>query len=182
MGGPVIALLGADGSGKTTLAAALAAALAERGLRVRALSATADEAPDAHSRRLDAAADDGSFVLADTPPRLAEALLGRQRCRAALLMGLDLAAEPDRERVDARLRATLDAAGLGYAAVDDRVAEAGGEARVSAALAALAAPLGLAPRRADDAGRPVRPPRLRCRDCLVPGCEHLLFPTPTPTP
>jgi energy-coupling factor transporter ATP-binding protein EcfA2 len=163
MGGPVIALLGADGSGKTTLAAALAAALTERGLRALALPAPADEA-----------ADDGSIVLADTPPRLAEALLRRRRCRAVLLMGLDLAARPDSERVDASLRATLDAAGLGYAVVYGR-----GEARVTAALAALAAPLGLAPRRTDDAGRPLR---LRCRDCLVPGCEHLLFPTPNPMP
>lgn len=165
MGGPVIALLGAEGSGKTTLAAALAAALAGRGLRARALPAPADEELD----------DDGRIVVVDTPPRLAEALLRRRHCRAVLLMGLDLAAGPDSGRADARLRATLDAAGIAYAVVYGR-----GEARVSAALAALAAPLGLAPRRADDAGRPVRPPRLRCRDCLVPGCEHLLFPTPMP--
>jgi nicotinamide riboside kinase len=210
----VIALLGAESTGKSDLAAALADALAQRGLRatavpeyLREFCERAGRTPrideqvpiaDEQWRRIVAAAADGSVVLADTTPLMtavysdyvfgdrslyAAALERQRRCHATLVTGLDLPWLPDglqrdgahaREPVDALLRGALHGAGLAYGVVYGE-----GEARVTAALAAVAAPLGLAPAAADDGGRPLR---LRCRDCLVPGCEHLLFPRLRITP
>lgn len=204
--GPVIALLGAESTGKSDLVLALAEALRARGLRATAVleylrefcahtgrtprideqAAIADE----QWRRIGLAAADGSIVLADTTPlmtavysdyvfgdtALYDAALARQRaCAMTLVTGLDLPWRADglqrdgahaRAPVDARLRAALQRAGLAYGVVYGE-----GEQRTRAALAALAAPLGLATAPDD----PARPLRLRCLDCLVPGCEHLLF-------
>ncbi len=208
MTGPVIALLGAESTGKSDLAMALADALAQRGLRATAVPEYLREFCDAAGRtprideqahiadeqwrRIEAAAAAGAVVLADTTPLMtavysdyvfgdrslyAVALERQRRCAATLVTGLDLPWLPDglqrdgpevRAPVDALLRTALAGAGLAYGVVYGE-----GEARIAAALAALAAPLGLAPAPADPAGRPLR---LRCRDCLVPGCEHLLFP------
>lgn len=205
--GPVIALLGAESTGKSELALALAEALRARGLQATAVleylrefcdragrtprvdeqAAIADE----QWRRIEAAAADGHIVLADTTPlmtavysehvfgdqSLYPAALARQRrCLATLVTGLDLPWEPDglqrdgahvRAPIDARLRAALQDAGLSYGVI-----YGAGEARIAAALAALATPLGLAPAATSE---PDRPLRLRCFDCVMPGCEHLLF-------
>ncbi|HSV71526.1 MAG TPA: ATP-binding protein [Methylibium sp.] len=208
MSGPVIALLGAESTGKSDLAAALADALAQRGLRATAVpeylrefcdragrTPRTDEQAgiaDEQWRRIVAAAADGSVVLADTTPLMtavysdyvfgdaslyAPALERQRLCRASLVTGLDLPWRPDglqrdgahaREPVDALLRGALQGAGLAYGVVYGE-----GDARIAAALAAVAAPLGLARAPLADDDRPLR---LRCRDCLVPGCEHLLFP------
>lgn len=207
--GPVIALLGAESTGKTTLARALALELRALGRPVRVVDEYLREFCDAQGRtprpdeqaaiaaeqrrRIEAAAADGSVVLADTTPltvavysallfddrRLhAEALAWQRRCRLTLLTGLDLPWQPDglqrdgpqvRGPVDAAIRAALAGGGLGYGVVYGQ-----GAARTAAALAALRPALGLAPDAATAAAADM-PPRLRgrCRECLVPDCEHL---------
>ena len=208
--GPVLAVLGAESTGKTTLVHALALALRARGRPAVAVSEFLREFCDAQGRtpredeqaaiaaeqwrRIEAAARGGAIVVADTTPlmiavysdyvfgdrTLYEAALGRQRgCAATLLTGLDLPWRPDglqrdgpqvRQPVDSLLRAALARAGLPHAVVYGE-----GEARTAAALAAVAGALGLdlgAEAPEPDGGRPLRLSG-RCRECLVPDCEHL---------
>lgn len=205
--GPVIALLGAESTGKTTLARALALELRALGHEVRVVDEFLREFCDAQGRtprpdeqaaiaaeqrrRIEAAAADGSTVLADTTPLMsavysallfgdrslhAEALAWQRRCRLTLLTGLDLPWQPDglqrdgphvRGPVDAAVRTLLAEGDVGYGVVYGR-----GAARTAAALAALRPALGLAPDAAAAAEAPLRL-RGRCRECLVPDCEHL---------
>lgn len=213
--GPIIAILGAESTGKTTLAHALALELRARGRRVlgvreylREFCDLLGRTPQPHEqaaiaaeqwRRIEAAAQDGSTVVADTTPLmialysrllfgdeslLAGALTLQHRCNHTLLTGLDLPWQADglqrdgphvREPVDALLRAALAGAALPHSVVYGR-----GAARTDAALAALRPVLGLA---ADTdashvaADTPPARARLaaRCRECLAPDCEHLLL-------
>ena len=217
--GPVVAVLGAESTGKTTLTHALALALRARGRAAVVVGEYLREFCDAHGRtpradeqsgiaaeqwrRIEASARGGAIVVADTTPlmiavyselvfgdrSLYDAALRLQRaCVCTLLTGLDLPWRPDglqrdgphvRAPVDTLLRDALERAALPHAVVYGE-----GEARTAAALAAVAGALGLEPDREPGAGRDddaasvqagARPQRLtgRCRECLVPGCEHL---------
>jgi nicotinamide riboside kinase len=208
--GPVLAVLGAESTGKTTLVHALALALRARGREAVAVGEYLREFCDAQGRtpradeqaaiaaeqwrRIEAAARGGAIVVADTTPlmiavysdyifgdrTLYEAALERQRaCAATLLTGLDLPWRPDglqrdgpqvRQPVDTLLRAALERAALPHAVVYGE-----GEARTAAALAAAAGALGLDLRAETPEPDAARPLRLagRCRECLVPDCEHL---------
>lgn len=210
--GPIIAILGAESTGKTRLAQSLAAALSRPGRPAVAVGEYLREFCDRHGRtprpdeqagiaaeqgrRIEAAARDGSVVLADTTPLMtavysdfvfgdrslyADALAWQGRCAAlSLLTGLDLGWQPDglqrdgpqvRAPIDALIRAALASAGLAHAVV-----YGSGDARRDAALAALGPLLGppATPTTAS-AAPPEAPLRLRgrCRECLEPGCEHL---------
>ncbi|WP_295643378.1 ATP-binding protein [uncultured Methylibium sp.] len=209
----IVALLGAESTGKTTLAQQLAQRLQARGLRsavvaevLREFCERAGRTPrpdeqagiaDEQWRRIEVARREADVVVADTTPlmiavysdyvfgdtALYDAALARQRqCTHTLLTGLDLPWQPDglqrdgpqvRGPVDALIRGALQRAALPFAVIYGE-----GEARTEAALAALH-PLITAP--AADDGVAERAPRLRsrCRECLVPDCEHLsrLLPT-----
>ena len=200
----IIAILGAESTGKTTLARQLAQRLQARGLRTAVVAEFLREfcdregrtpRPDEQAgiadeqwRRIEAARLDADIVVADTTPlmiavysdyvfgdtTLYDAALARQQhCTHTLLTGLDLPWQPDglqrdgpqvRGPVDALIRGALQRAALPFAVIYGE-----GEARTDAALAALA----LSPSGAPPADTP--PPRLRsrCRECLVPDCEHL---------
>lgn len=212
--GPVLAVLGAESTGKTTLTHALALALRARGRAAVVVGEYLREFCDARGRtpradeqagiaaeqwrRIEAAARGGAVVVADTTPLMvavySELVFGdrglydtalrlQRACACTLLTGLDLPWRPDglqrdgphvRVPVDTLLRDALGRAGLPHAVV-----YGAGEARTAAALAAVAGALGLelGAGRDDDAAsaQGVRPQRLagRCRECLVPGCEHL---------
>jgi len=208
--GPVLAVLGAESTGKTTLVHALALALRARGREAVAVGEYLREFCDAQGRtpradeqaaiaaeqwrRIEAAARGGAIAVADTTPlmiavysdyifgdrTLYEAALERQRaCAATLLTGLDLPWRPDglqrdgpqvRQPVDTLLRAALERAALPHAVVYGE-----GEARTAAALTAAAGALGLDLRAETPEPDAARPLRLagRCRECLVPDCEHL---------
>lgn len=201
--GFVVAIVGAESTGKTTLAGALAARLTAAGddavvvtehLREwcerEQRTPRADEQAaiaDAQSRRIDTAAAAHRVVVADTTALMTAvysellfgdrslydaALAAQRRCDLTLLTALDLPWQADghqrdgehvREPVDALVRAALDRAGLGYTVVGGQ-----GDARVDAALAAVAA---------------ARRPRARaggwqwhCENCDDGHCErHLLF-------
>jgi nicotinamide riboside kinase len=225
--GPVIALLGAESTGKTALAVSVAEGLvrdaAARGRRIVVVTEYLREFCDARGRtprpeeqaliaaeqwrRITAAAADGSIVLADTTPLMtavySEQVFGdrslyplaldhQRRCALTLLTGLDLPWQPDglqrdspgvRAPVDALIRRALAGAGLSFPVV-----YGAGAARASAALVAvramLPAVLGLGPdadkgnashNAAGEAATEGSRPRLRCRDCLQPDCEHRLF-------
>jgi nicotinamide riboside kinase len=229
--GPVVAVLGAESTGKTTLTHALALALRARGhaavvvgevLRefcaARARTPRADEQAGIAAeqwRRIEAAARDGAIVVADTTPLmiavysdyvfgdrgLYDAALERQRaCACTLLTGLDLPWRPDGlQRDGAHVRAPVDTllrAALARAALPHAVVYGEGDARTAAALAAVAGALRLelrddpatggappdgalpGPAACDPADRPLRLGG-RCRECLVPDCEHLLAGLPT---
>ncbi|WP_428419763.1 AAA family ATPase [Methylibium sp.] len=207
--GPVIALVGAESTGKTTLAHTLALelrALGRPAARVaeylREFCDTQGRTPrpeeqgpiaDEQWRRIEAAAQDGSIVLADTTPLMiavysefvfgdrslyAQAIERQHRCAHTLLTGLDLAWQPDglqrdgaqvRGPVDGLIRNALASAALPYSVVYGE-----GPARKAAALAALRPLLKLPPAPAtnDGDGDGVRL-RARCRECLLPECEHL---------
>lgn len=173
-----LCLLGAQGTGKTTLARALTDTLRTRGHRVTQSSATQVD---------DTQADD--VLLADAPPLvatlhvhmaggdaslLAAALAHQRSYQLNLLMGLDLPGPgagseraQQREAVDALLRETLQAAGIGYRVVYGR-----GEARLTQALRAVDEWL------AADGRRAVEPSAAwvwNCEKCSDPACEHRLF-------
>lgn len=142
-----IVLLGAPGTGAQDLADALAAHLA----------ATPSPTPVTLTVLADFSALD-------------------QTASMALLMGLDLPCpqgqQPAQQAADARLRAALNAAGIGY-----RVVYGTGSARLASALRALGAVLG---RPESDAVQTneSRAARLRaygCEKCSDPVCEHRLF-------
>lgn len=177
-----IALLGAPGTGKTTLCHELADHLRTRGHRVfvRANGLPPD-APPSHDAAIDA-----DLVIEDAPQ-----VHSLTDCALTLLMGLDLAAaqgaradRPAREALDARLREALQAAGAGW-----RVIYGQGPQRVQQALEAVAAVLPWAwtvTARDEDIGRWSRL-RASCEKCGDADCEHRLFtggalrPTAPPT-
>ncbi|MBA3596193.1 MAG: ATP-binding protein [Methylibium sp.] len=211
---PVIAILGAESTGKTTLAYALALELRALGTRAVVVREYLREFCDARGctpqpheqaaiaaeqwRRTLAAAQDGSTVVADTTPLMIalysqflfadESLRGgalalQRRCTHTLLTGLDLPWQADglqrdgpqvREPVDALIRGAL-----AEAAIPHSVIYGSGPARTAAALAAVRPVLGLpSPTEAipdSTAASPQTGRRLslRCRECLVPDCEHL---------
>ena len=154
-----IALLGAPGTGKTTLSHTLADHLRTRGHRVRVLAP--GQALD------DAEGCDLMIEDAPAPHALAHDTL-------TLLMGLDL---PDlteaSHTADARLREALTHAGIGW-----RVIYGEGSQRVLQALDAVAAVIPWAwtvNAGEEDIGRWKRL-RAQCEKCGDADCERHLFP------
>lgn len=200
----IVAILGAESTGKTTLAQQLAQRLRARGLRTAVVAEFLREfcdregrtpRPDEQAgiadeqwRRIEAARREADVVVADTTPlmiavysdyvfgdtALYDAALARQRqCTHTLLTGLDLPWQPDglqrdgpqvRGPVDALIRGALQRGALPFAVIYGE-----GEARADAALAALA----LSPPDSPPDDAPSTRLRSRCRECLVPDCEHL---------
>lgn len=200
----IVAILGAESTGKTTLARQLAQRLQAQGREAVVVAEYLREfcdregrtpRPDEQAgiadeqwRRIEAAQGAADLVIADTTPlmiavysdyifgdtALYDAALARQRrCDHTLLTGLDLPWQPDglqrdgpqvRGPVDALIRGALQRAALPFAVIYGE-----GEARADAALAAL----GLRPSPATPADTPAPRLRSRCRECLVPDCEHL---------
>ncbi len=160
-----IAVLGAPGTGKSTLAHELADRLRARGHQVRVQ--TDGHAPQNPTHKAD-------LVIEDNPEALT--LTG---CDLTLLMGLDLAVPagppgqtPPRETVDTHLRAALAQAGIGW-----RVIYGQGPERVQQALQAVAAVMPWAwtvSSREEDIGRWSRL-RASCEKCGDAECEHRLF-------
>jgi nicotinamide riboside kinase len=178
--GFVIALLGAESTGKTTLALALREALAAPECTVAVVPEYLREfcdregrTPQRHeqqhiadeqTRRIEAAAQDHDLVIADTTALMiavysdqvfgdtslyAAAERAHARCGLTLLTALDLPWQPDglqrdgahvREPVDAKVRAALARAGVGWSVVFGR-----GEVRLGAALACARRALAPAP-------------------------------------
>ena len=201
----MIALLGAESTGKTTLARALGAALNGPACRVRVVEEYLREFCDAHGRtprrdeqaaiaaeqtqRIEAAAATHEVVVADTtalmiavysdqvfgdPGLYAAAQADHARCDLTLVTALDIAWQADglqrdgpqvREPIDARLRASLAAAGLGYAVITGS-----GEARARAALAAVHRAMRPAP-TLDDTPSGTRW-RWHCERCGDVDCER----------
>lgn len=212
--GPVIAILGAESTGKTTLTHALALELRALGCRAVVVREYLREFCDARGctpqpheqagiaaeqwRRIEAAAQDGSTVVADTTPLMialysqflfgdaslrAGALELQRRCSHTLLTGLDLPWQADglqrdgpqvREPVDALIRGALAEAALPHSVI-----YGSGPARTAAALAAVRPVLGLPSQTEAIPDSTTASPQagsrlgLRCRECLVPDCEHL---------
>jgi len=160
-----IALLGASGTGKTTLTRALAEHLRTRGHRVRVLAPgqAIDDAGDCDLVIEDAPAPD---TLVDAP--------------LTLLMGLDLPGLTEASHTaDARLREALTHAGIGW-----RVIYGQGSQRLLQALDAVAAVLPWAwtvSAGEEDIGRWKRL-RAQCEKCGDADCERHLFPRPTTAP
>jgi nicotinamide riboside kinase len=203
-----IALLGAESTGKTQLATALAAHLAQQGystsLVAEVLREWCDQAGRTpleseqdgiareQARRSDAAATDGTVVVADTTPMMIAvysdyvfgdtslydfALSHQRQYDLTLVTGLDLPWQADglqrdgphaREPVDALLRAALLRGGIGFQTIYGL-----GDERLKQVLAALPAPL----RHSREGGNddPVRPWVWSCDKCSDPDCEHRLF-------
>ena len=203
--GFVIALLGAESTGKTTLCSDLAAALVAQGRDAVVVTEYLREFCDRHrrtprrneqaaiaaeqSRRIESAAASHAIVVADTTALMIAvysdqvfddtslypaAEQAQRACDLTLVTALDLPWQADghqrdgphvREPVDAKLRAALQRAGVGYSVVGGL-----GPARVAAALAC--ADRALDPPRAD-AGVPRW--QAICERCGEAGCErHLL--------
>jgi nicotinamide riboside kinase len=160
-----IVVLGAPGTGKTTLCLELASCLRTRGHRV---SVSSGRAPG------QSAAPDADLVIDDSPeaPRPGDSDL-------TLLMGLDLPAHDAqvddgaaRAAMDAHLREVLTQAGASW-----RVIYGQGPERVQQALQAVAAVLPWAwtdTAREEDIGRWARL-RASCEKCGDADCEHRLF-------
>lgn len=155
-----IAVLGAPGTGKSTLSLELASRLRASGHRVLVRGSEPpppDEAPDI------------DLMIEENPD--AQSL---EHCELTLLMGLDLPASAGAapRAVDARLRDTLAQAGIGW-----RVIYGQGPERVQQALQAVAAVLPWAwseAAREEDIGRWSRL-RANCEKCADADCEHRLF-------
>ncbi|MEO6409968.1 MAG: AAA family ATPase [Burkholderiaceae bacterium] len=202
----VIAIVGAESTGKTTLAAALAKALDREDRRAVRVPEYLREFCDAHSRtprrdeqmgiaaeqtrRIGAAAAQHSIVVADTTALMtavysdwvfgdaslyAAALRDHLHADLTLLTGLDAAWTADglqrdgpqvREPIDAMLRRSLDAAGVGYSVVGGV-----GPARTAGALRAVEH--ALAARDAGPRDAPVG--RALCERCGDPQCERRLL-------
>ncbi len=160
-----IAVVGAPGTGKTTLSLDLASRLRTRGHRV-VVRASGQPSPET--------ATDADLVIEDGPQAQS---LGH--CALILLMGLDLKAQatpsangPTREVIDANLRDALTQAGTGW-----RVIYGLGPERVQQALQAVGAVLPWAwseTARDEDIGRWSRL-RATCEQCDDADCEHRLF-------
>lgn len=171
-----IAVLGAPGTGKSTLCTELASRLRSRGHRVlvRGLVHPIEPFLPASHPQSQAAAPQVDLVIDDKPDTHA---LGA--CDLTLLMGLDLPAPAaqaagglTREGIDTRLRETLLQAGIGW-----RVIYGQGPERVQQALQAVAAVLPWAwseTAREEDIGRWSRL-RASCEKCGDADCEHRLF-------
>ncbi|MEP7298173.1 MAG: ATP-binding protein [Burkholderiales bacterium] len=169
----VVALLGAESTGKTTIAQRLVDILAAQGRQVALVGEYLREFCDQHQRtprqdeqqqiadeqmrRIAHAAATHDIVIADTTALMiavySDTVFGdaglyaraeaahREHCDLTLLTALDLPWQADglqrdgphvRAPVDARVRASLARAGIGYGIVFGS-----GEARVSAALASV---------------------------------------------
>jgi nicotinamide riboside kinase len=168
----VVALLGAESTGKTTLTGEIRLALAARGIRAAVVGEALRDFCIEHgrtpsqdeqaaiareqSRRIDAAADAASVVIADTTALLtavyseivfADTSLyacgesAQRRCGLTLLTALDLPWQADglqrdgahvREPVDSLLRAALTRAGIAFHPI-----AGSGPARLEAALAEI---------------------------------------------
>jgi nicotinamide riboside kinase len=183
----VVALLGAESTGKTTLANELGAALAARGERVAVVGEYAEQ-----TRRIAQAAAPHDIVIADTTALMIavysdhvfddlalydEALAAHARADLTLLTALDLPWRADglqrdgphvREPVDAKVRAALARAALGCAVVFGE-----GETRLANALAAMARA------RVPDALRAGRTGRWHwvCERCGDADCERHRLPS-----
>jgi nicotinamide riboside kinase len=193
----VIAVLGAESTGKTTLAHSLRTALATPMCRVAVVDeylrefcvargrtpgrAEQQDIADEQTRRITAAAADHDIVIADTTALMiavysdqvfgdtslyAGAQAAHSRCDLTLLTALDIAWQPDglqrdgpqvRAPVDARVRAALGRAGLGYSVVTGA-----GAARTVAALAGVKRALHRPP---TDASPDAVPWRWHCERC-----------------
>lgn len=170
-----IALLGAAGTGKSTLAEQLAASLRSQG---RAVAVVADATGD--ETRIDAAPSTADIVIADGTalmrairggelmpdgPLMRFALERQCSYDMTLVTGLDLpCAGEDAQREDQLIRTLLAGAGVPY-----RVVYGSGDDRLRNALAALPDSLAV---------RPATPPRAwqwQCDKCSDPDCEHRLF-------
>lgn len=204
----IVAILGAESTGKTTLAQRLAQRLQARGLRTAVVAEYLREfcdregrtpRPDEQAgiadeqwRRIEAARGEAELVIADTTPLMiavysdfvfgdtglyAAAQARQRQCTHTLLTGLDLPWQPDglqrdgpqvRGPVDALIRSAMQRADVPYGVVYGE-----GDARTDAALAALHPSI----RRPDTdvaaADGPAARLRSRCRECLLPDCEHL---------
>jgi nicotinamide riboside kinase len=209
--GFVIALLGAESTGKTTLAQALGAVLSADGKEAAVVPEYLREFCETHgrtprrdeqqgiaeeqTRRIDAAAREHAFVVADTTALMiavysdqvfddtslyARALASHAHCDLTLLTALDLPWQADglqrdgpqvREPVDARVRAALDGAHIGYSVVFGS-----GDERLRAALGAIRR--ALAPPSTSADAREAEPRwRWHCERCGDPECErHRLLP------
>ncbi|MGJ7497559.1 AAA family ATPase [Variovorax sp. RT4R15] len=208
--GCVIALLGAESTGKTELARALAARLQQRGVKTTLVAEYLREwceregrtprpdeqaaIADEQTRRIADAAAQGvvvadttslmtavySDLLFDDHSRYANALAAQRGYALTLLTALDLPWVADglqrdgphvREPVDARVRAALAGAGLGYAVVhgsgDERLANAWNAIN---SIASSEDAAGAAARSGAGAGW-----RWPCDKCSDPACEHRLF-------
>lgn len=197
--GCVIALLGADGTGKTELAGALALRLAQRGIAAALVSDHRSEwsrrerraprsdeqaAIGAEQTRRIARAAENSVVVADTTALVTavhgellsgdaslynEALAAHRSYSVTLLMALGPDHTPDRERMDALLRSALTRARAPYAVIHGN-----GPERLAAAWNAINS-------SAEAAGDSASNPRgartwfWPCDKCSDPACEHRLF-------
>lgn len=161
-----IALLGAPGTGKTTLSRELADHLRTRGHRVKV------QAP---GQAMDDAPQDCDLVIEDAPAT--DALV---HDAVILLMGLDLPGLADASHpADAQMRETLTRAGIGW-----RVIYGQGPQRVLQALDAVAAVLPWAwtvNAGEQEIGRWKRL-RAQCEKCGDADCERHLFPRPATEP
>jgi len=161
-----IALLGAPGTGKTTLSHTLAEHLRTRGHRVRVL---------ATGQAIDDAAGDCDLLIVDAPePHLL------RNDFLTLLMGLDLPGLSQTSQIaDARLREALAQAGISW-----RVIYGQGPQRMLQALDAVAAVLPWAwtvSAGEQEIGRWKRL-RAQCEKCGDADCERHLFPRTTTEP
>lgn len=151
--GCVIALLGAPGTGRRTLAKALARRFAERQLQVKLLAGL-------RIGEVDGGPGDDAALAELRGPAI------------TLLMGLDLPAAPAeasrREACDARLRDVLGRAGIAYAVIHGR-----GTERLAAAWRAILARAEAAGDASDTGGSALH--AWTCDRCSDPGCEHRLF-------
>ncbi len=166
-----IALVGAPGTGKTTLSLDLASRLRTRGHRVVVL---ASGQPSQDGQRSQGAGPEADLLIEDGPEAQSVG-----RCALILLMGLDLkapatsaASGSTRETIDAKLRDALTRAGTGW-----RVIYGQGPERVQQALQAISAVMPWAwseTAREEDIGRWSRL-RASCEKCGDADCEHRLF-------
>ena len=203
--GSVIAVLGAESTGKTELARALAARLQQRGIATTLVGEYLREwceregrtpRPDEQAaiaaeqtRRIAEAATLG-VVVADTTALMTtvysdmlfddrslhvDALAVQRGYAVTLLTALDLPWVADglqrdgphvREPVDARVRAALVGAGLGFSVV-----HGAGEQRLASAWNAINA---MSTRERTDS-EPRNGWRWPCEKCSDPECEHRLF-------
>jgi len=163
-----IAVLGAPGTGKSTLCLELASRLSARGHQVL-VTANASSPPEVTTGVTPDTAPAADLVIEDAPDARS---LGP--CELTLLMGLDLPAGAGAaaQAVDASLRETLTRSGVGW-----RVIYGQGAERVQQALQAVAAVLPWAwseTASEEDIGRWSRL-RASCEKCGDADCEHRLF-------